>query len=236
MSGRLPTRLPANRRDLALVLLKLYRHLEECYGPQRWWPAEEPFEVMVGAILTQSTAWINVEKAIANLKSAGSLSPAALRNLPLPELSRLIRPALYHNMKALKLKALTEALEPFGDDLDLFFAEEVGELRKRLLSIYGVGEETADSIILYAAGKPIFVIDAYTRRILERLGLGPEKKAYSAYQALFMENLPSTLTLFNEYHGLFVRHGKETCRSMPLCPSCCILEMCQYGQRQNETV
>jgi len=143
----------------------------DCYGPQHWWPAKEPFEVIAGAILTQSTAWVNVEKAIANLKTAGALTPEALRHRSQHEVAELIYSCGYYNTKALKLKAFARWLgDYYNDDLDKLFAGDVETLRRQLLSIYGIGPETADSIILYAANKPVFVIDAYTRRIISRIG------------------------------------------------------------------
>ena len=145
--------------------MEIYRRLFELYGPQHWWPGESPFEVMVGAILTQSTAWQNVEKAIANLKNAGAMSPMALHNIPTDELAQLIHPSGYYNAKALKLQALVRWLgESCGDDLDKLFALDTNTLRHQLLDIHGIGPETADSILLYAANKPVFVIDTYTRR------------------------------------------------------------------------
>jgi endonuclease-3 related protein len=203
----------------------------DCYGPQHWWPADEPFEVMVGAILTQSAAWVNVEKAINNLKNARVLSPQALRRLSLNELANLIRPCGYFNAKARKLKALAEWLgQTCSDDLAKMSAISLRKLRSQLLAVHGIGEETADSIILYAANKPIFVIDAYTRRIIDRIGLAPDSSRYSAYQNLFMENLPHRTALFNEYHALLVQHGKKVCRRRPLCPECCLKDTCHYGQ------
>ena len=191
------------------------------YGRQHWWPANEPFEVMVGAILTQSAAWLNVEKAIANLTAAKALSPQALRQLSLPELATLIRPCGYYNAKARKLQSLADWLgECYQDDLGKLFASSTGQLRQQLLSVYGIGEETADSIILYAANKPIFVIDAYTRRIINRIGLAPDGNSYAAYQALFMDKLPADIGLFNEYHALLVCLGKNVCRKRPLCQQC----------------
>jgi endonuclease-3 related protein len=204
------------------------------YGPQHWWPADEPFEVMVGAILTQSAAWVNARKAINNLKAAGMLSPRALRRLSPTELATLIRPCGYFNAKARKLKALAEWLgQAYSDDPDNIGATSLKRLRPQLLAVHGIGEETADSIILYAASKPIFVIDAYTRRIIDRIGLAPRCSrghSYSAYQSLFMENLPHRTTLFNEYHALLVHHGKKVCRKRPLCPECCLRDICRYGQ------
>jgi endonuclease-3 related protein len=182
-------------------LVQIYQQLFNRYGPQFWWPADEPFEVIVGAILTQSTAWINVEKAISQLKKARVLNPVSLRELSIDELAKLIRSSGYYNVKARKLKAFVERLGNYNDSLEKLFAPDIPLLRKELLSIYGIGQETADSIILYAASKPIFVIDAYTHD--ERL--------------------------FNEYHALLVRHGKEICRkSSPLCHDCCLSDRCQF--------
>ncbi len=202
----------------------------DAYGSQHWWPAEEPFEVMVGAILTQSAAWLNVEKAIANLKAAKALSPQALRRFSLPEITTLIRPCGYYNAKARKLKSLAHWLgEYYNDNLDKLFANDTDHLRQQLLSIHGIGPETADSIILYAANKPIFVIDAYTRRIINRIGLAPESDNYAAYQAFFMENLPADTRLFNEDHALLVCLGKDVCRNRPRCLQCCLRSICHFG-------
>jgi endonuclease-3 related protein len=210
------------------TLLQIYRKLMNRYGPQHWWPADEPFEVIVGAILTQSAAWTNVEKAIASLKEAEALSSQALRRLSQPELARLIRPCGYYNAKALKLKAFAQWLgENYNDDLAQLFASDITHLRQQLLSIHGIGEETADSIILYAANRPIFVIDAYTRRIISRIGIAPDSNSYSAFQSLFMDNLPADATLFNEYHALLVHLGKNVCHNQPLCPNCPLNTICR---------
>lgn len=210
------------------TLLEIYGRLMACYGQQHWWPADEPFEVMVGAILTQSAAWVNVEKAIASLKRAGALSPQALRRMRVQELAALIRPSGYYNAKALKLKSLASWLgDSFNDDLSRFSSVDTAGLRRQLLSVHGIGEETADSILLYAAAKPVFVIDAYTRRIVSRIGTAPDGNSYAHYQRLFMDNLPPDVQLFNEYHALLVRLGKDACRKKPLCERCCLGEMCQ---------
>jgi len=199
------------------------------YGPQYWWPAQEPFEIIVGAILTQSAAWGNVEKAIANLKSAKALSPEALRRLTLSQVAGLIRPCGYYNAKALKLKSFAHWLgEYYNDDLSKLFTNNTDHLRQQLLSVHGIGQETADSIILYAANKPIFVIDAYTRRIINRIGLAPDSNSYPAYQNLFMHNLPADAQLFNEYHALLVCLGKRVCRNHPLCHQCCLNSICHF--------
>ena len=219
-----------DNQALRQVLLNIYHQLMARYGPQYWWPAPESFEIIVGAILTQSAAWGNVEKAIANLKSAGVLSPSALRQLPLTELGRLIHPCGYYNAKALKLKSFAHWLGAhYNDNLSKLFAHDY--LRPQLLSVHGIGQETADSIILYAATKPIFVIDAYTRRIINRIGLAPVSNSYSVYQALFMDNLPTDTRLFNEYHALLVRLAKEVCRRHSFCPQCCLNNFCQFNGR-----
>ncbi len=221
-----------DNQALRQVLLNIYQQLMARYGPQYWWPAPEPFEIIVGAILTQSAAWGNVEKAIANLKSAGALSSSALRRLPLAELARLIHPCGYYNAKALKLKSFAHWLgEHYNDNLSKLFAHDIDYLRQQLLSVHGIGQETADSIILYAANKPIFVIDAYTRRIINRIGLAAVGNSYNAYQTLFMDNLPTDTRLFNEYHALLVRLGKEACRRRPSCPQCCLNDSCQFNGR-----
>ncbi len=224
------------REPVSRALQNIYHRLLACYGPQHWWPAQEPFEVIVGAILTQSAAWVNVEKAIANLKTAGALSPQALRKLSQAEVARLVHPCGYYNAKALKLKAFARWLgENHDDDLNDLFAVDIDSLRRQLLAIYGIGQETADSIVLYAAGRPIFVIDAYTRRIITRTGFAPKDNTYAAYQALFMTNLKPDAALFNEYHALLVRLAKEICRPRPLCPRCCLNDICQfYSQSQHD--
>lgn len=210
-------------------MLGIYHRLLAHFGPQHWWPAPEPFEVIVGAILTQSAAWGNVEKAIANLRAAGTLSPRALRRLSLSELATLIHPCGYYNAKALKLRSFAFWLgNHYNDDLDRLFANDTEDLRQQLLSVNGIGQETADSIILYAAGKPVFVIDAYARRIISRLGLAPGKDSYGAYQAFFMEHLPPDTQLCNEYHALLVCLAKNVCRRRPLCPRCCLNDICHF--------
>jgi endonuclease-3 related protein len=219
-----------DNEKISQQLKEIYRRLFAAFGPQHWWPADEPFEVMVGAILTQSVAWRNVEQAITNLKAAGALSPRALRRLSVAEIAPLVRPCIYYNIKARKLKALVEWFEKCcRDDLNALVAMETADLRRRLLSVWGIGEETADSIVLYAAGKPVFVIDAYTRRIIDRVGLKPNGNSYGAYQSLFAGNLPEDARLFNEYHALLVRLGKNICRSHPLCNQCCLNSVCRFG-------
>ena len=213
------------------ALTEVYDRLLARFGPQHWWPAETRFEVMVGAVLTQATAWGNVEKAIARLKEADALSPGGLRRLPVDELAQLVYPSGYYNAKARKLKALVEYLEEaFGDDLDAMGRSDTPALREELLGIHGIGDETADDILLYALGKPVFVVDAYTRRLFHRLGLAPERGPYSEYGALFNDNLPCDAAMFGEYHALIVRLGVEHCRKTPACAGCCLLEVCPTGK------
>ena len=212
------------------ALTDVYDRLFDRYGPQHWWPGETPFEVIIGAILTQSTAWTNVEKAIANLKSAGALDPEFLHSISIDKLATLIRPSGYYNAKAAKLKTFVEWLtRDYGGSLDRLFELDTSDLRKELLSIHGIGPETADSILLYAAHRPIFVIDAYTKRIIGRLGLAPSSDSYEAFQQLFMDNLPQDEGMSNEYHALLVRHGKDVCRKTPKCDGCCLAGLSKKG-------
>lgn len=218
------------KRD-ARPLVEIYHRLYQRYGPQHWWPGESRFEIVVGAILTQSAAWKNVERALENLKTAGCFSAQALREIPEGELAVLLRPSGYFNAKARKLKAFINHLwAEYRGDLGLLLGKDGADLRRELLSIYGIGEETADDIVLYAAEQPSFVIDAYTRRILQRLGLSPREESYRAYQQLFHGALPPDASLYNEYHALLDRHAKESCKKEPLCEGCCLLEMCPTGR------
>jgi endonuclease III related protein len=226
----LMVKYPLMNKSVQNRLEEIYSRLFKNYGTQRWWPAGSPFEVMVGAILTQSAAWKNVETAIANLKAAGVLSPAALREIDLQRLAVLIRPAVYYNVKARKLKALVQwFMSSCNDDISMMRMKDAGKLRAELLDVWGIGEETADSIVLYAAEKPVFVIDAYTRRIIDHIGLKPDGNRYSDYQALLVRNLPADTVVYNEYHALLVHLGKETCRPKPLCSGCCIKDICKTG-------
>lgn len=200
----------------------MYSRLFEHFGPQGWWPGGTAFEVTVGAILTQNTNWGNVEKAIANLKAAKLLSPRKLYALPERRLAALIRPSGYYNIKAKRLRALLKMLcEKYGGSLKRVFRLPLAGLREELLSVNGIGEETADSIVLYAAEKPTFVVDAYTRRILSRHGLCQPGAAYSEVKQIFESKLKPDVKLYNEYHALLVRLGKMLCRARnPLCDKC----------------
>jgi endonuclease-3 related protein len=203
------------------ILEEIYQRLHKAFGPQYWWPAETPFEVIVGAILTQNTVWTNVEKAIRKLKEERLLTPKALKEIPEKRLARIIRSTGYYNQKAKKLKNFMQFLfDNYQGSLTRMFAEDFLSLRAKLLEINGIGLETADSILLYAGDKPIFVVDAYTRRILSRHQLIKPDATYSEIQNYFMDNLENEVRLFNEYHALLVRLGKEVCRQKPDCSHC----------------
>ena len=213
------------------TLLDIYDRLLDRYGPQGWWPADSAFEVMVGTILVQATSWINAERAINALKSSDLLSPDAIRRASESHLADTIRPGGYHNSKARKLKALAKFLGTrFDDDANALTTESLEPLRQELLEIHGIGEETADTIILYAAGHATFIADAYTRRLFGRLGLSPAEPSYAGYRRMFMAILPPEPELYAEYHALIVRHGVEACRSVPLCSKCPLLGICVEGR------
>jgi len=203
------------------TLTEIYELLYAAFGPQHWWPGETPFEIITGAILTQNTSWANVEKAIANLKSAGYLTAEALHHIGLTRLAELIRPAGYYNIKAKRLKSWVSWLfDTYEGELTNLERISSDQLRQELLAIKGVGRETADSILLYALGRPVFVVDAYTARITVRHGLIDADADYEQLRELFESNLPHEATLFNEYHALLVRTGKEFCRPKAKCPGC----------------
>jgi endonuclease-3 related protein len=203
-------------------LIKIYQRLYKVFGPQHWWPGDTPFEIAVGAILTQNTNWGNVEKAISNLKKQNALSAKAIHKMAVKELSGLIRPAGYFNIKAKRLKCFIEFLmNDYRGSMKRMKNEDMHSLRKKLLSINGIGPETADSILLYALKKPIFVIDAYTKRVLSRHDIMEHAKPYEKFQELFHSSLKEDVKLFNEYHALFVRAGKTYCKlKNPLCDKC----------------
>lgn len=208
--------MPAGKR-----IREIHDLLFARFGPQHWWPGESPLEVLVGAVLTQNTNWGNVSLAIEALKREGLLSFTAMENMPIETLAALIRPSGYYNQKAKRLKGLLAAIRESSGDLESFFSLSTPELRERLLAVRGIGPETADSIILYGAGRPIFVVDAYTHRILSRHSLVGEESDYQELQELFMDTLPADPQLFNEYHALLVRVGKEYCKkSTPRCEEC----------------
>ncbi|MBI2609021.1 MAG: hypothetical protein HYW47_05400 [Deltaproteobacteria bacterium] len=198
------------------------------HGPQNWWPGETSFEVMIGAILTQNTSWTNVEKAILNLKNKKILDPHKMLRVHNTQLAKLIRPSGYFNQKANKLKNYLNFFKnKYGFFVQKMKKESVEKLRNELLEVNGIGPETADSILLYALEKPIFVIDAYTKRIFSRLSLCRESVSYYDLQSIFMTQLPQKTSLYNEYHALIVHHGKNICKkSKPRCGDCSLQSMC----------
>lgn len=203
-------------------LLRIYNILFDEYGPQHWWPGETQDEIIIGAILTQNTAWSNVEKAISNLKANNLLSLSALEQSEQEIVANLIRPSGYFNQKAERLITVSRKLLNYSPP------SNSEQLRNFLLSIRGIGNETADSIMLYAYSYPSFVVDTYTQRIFQRLGWLPEKSTYAYVRAFFMDKLPSEVTLFNEYHALLVRHAKTYCKKQPDCLQCPLKELCNY--------
>ncbi|MHC4125704.1 MAG: endonuclease III domain-containing protein [Planctomycetota bacterium] len=202
-------------------LTQIYQLLFDRFGPQNWWPGETRFEIIIGAILTQNTNWANVEKAIKNLKSADLLTPEKLHHFDLPNLAGLIRPAGYYNIKAKRLKNFINWLfSKYDGQLINLENQDTDKLRIELLDIKGIGPETADSILLYAFERPIFVVDAYTARIAVRHGLIEPEADYEQLSELFQSNLPQDVRFFNEYHALLVRTGKDYCKPKAKCPSC----------------
>ena len=214
-------------------LLKIYNSLFKRFGPQHWWPGNTPFEVIIGAILTQNTSWTNVEKAINSLKASGLFSPKGLYDMPLATLAQLIKSSGYFNIKAKRLKNFLSFLfDDYRGNLDAMIKEDGLILREKLLKVNGLGPETADSILLYACGYPVFVVDAYTKRIFSRHSFVSLDDNYHQIQTLFMDNLPKDTQLYNEYHALIVRVGKDLCKKKPLC-SICPLEYDLHKQRKN---
>jgi len=206
-------------------LMAVYRRLHAAHGPQHWWPGDSVFEIMVGAVLTQNTVWTNVEKAIVNLKAAKALSPAAIAAAPHRRLAAWLKPSGYFNIKAQRLHALCAWLIRKGG------AKRIARLptdvlRAELLQVHGIGPETADDILLYAFNRPVFVIDAYTRRLFQRLGLIQGNENYEALRKLFEAALATDAPLFNEYHALIVAHAKDVCRKRPLCGACKLGPLC----------
>jgi endonuclease-3 related protein len=209
-------------KNIYQILYEIYESLFAHFGPQNWWPADTPFEICVGAILTQNASWKNVKIAIDNLKKKDLLDPFKLYEIPLESLSQIIKPSGFYNTKAKRLKNFVKFLiENYQGDLNILFSKGLEKAREELLNIKGLGKETVDSILLYAGNLPIFVVDAYTYRILHRHSLVPEEATYEEMQALFMENLPQNPQLFNEFHALLVACGKNFCKKKePLCETC----------------
>lgn len=205
-----------------LLFLKMFHAMLDALGPSRWWPAETPFEVAVGAVLTQNTNWGNVAKAMTALKAAGPFTARGLLTLPEAELAERIRPAGYFRLKAKRLRNLLSMLVVEADgDITKLAGRDLDTVRGLFLSVSGVGPETADSILLYALGYPSFVVDAYTARICQRHALAPEDADYHALRELFMDALPEDVALYNELHALLVRVGNGWCRPRaPKCETC----------------
>lgn len=208
--------------ECADSLLRIYTLLYKKFGARHWWPGETRLEIIVGAILTQNTAWSNVEKAIANLKKGRLLKVRELSRISEKKLARLIRPAGYYNIKSRRIKNFLKFLNTVYDgSIDRMFRTEIAALREKLLGINGIGPETADSILLYAGKKPVFVVDAYTKRIFSRHGFIREEADYKEIQNFFLRNLKSDARLFNEFHALIVEVGKNLCRPIkPMCNAC----------------
>lgn len=203
------------------LLIKIYQKLYENYGARNWWPGETTFEVMVGAILTQNTSWKNVEKAIGRLKEQNLLTPEGIYQIKKSKLSKLIRSSGYYRVKADRLKSFVRFLfSEYSGKIYRMEFERDEDLREKLLRVKGIGPETADSILLYGLKRPIFVVDAYTKRILSRHGIVPENASYEEIQGLFMSNLPHDEKLFNEYHALLVHLGKTLCKKNAKCDIC----------------
>ncbi len=215
-----------------LDLLNIYQKLLDHYGTRDWWPAESPFEVVIGAILTQNTNWNNVEKAMTNLRQADALTVDAIMNLTLAELEQLIRPSGFFRQKAERLHLFCRyLLDQYQGDLKYLFDQDLNLVRNELLKLKGIGPETADSMLLYAGQRPSFVVDAYTNRLFGRLGVLSGKEKYTTVRDLFMSHLPEDIQLYNEYHALIVIHCKDFCRKRPLCNNCPCVDICLYKQQ-----
>jgi len=200
-------------------IYRIYKILYQTFGPQHWWPGDTPFEVMVGAILTQNTAWKNVEKAINNLKEKKLLSPEAIYNTSVQEIAEIIKPSGFFNIKARRLKSfISSFVENYGRNIKNMKRNK--NIREELLSISGIGKETADSILLYALDMPVFVVDAYTKRVLLRHNIINASASYDEIQSLLTKSIPRDVKIYNEYHALIVRLAKEYCRKNPLCDNC----------------
>ncbi len=212
------------------LLAQAYNLMFDHFGPRHWWPAETTFEIIVGAILTQSVSWRNVSKAIEDLRKAGLLDLKAMYVAPIESIEQEIVPTLYWRMKAKKLKAfVNHVMEKYAGSLENFLVKDMDELRTELLSLFGIGPETADSIILYAAQKPIFVVDAYTRRIFHRLGIFKEDVTYDDMQRYFMRHLPPDVQYYNEYHALIDGVGNNFCANKrPKCEQCPVHSLCKH--------
>lgn len=216
------------RQDLEWLFAKLFGY----YGPREWWPTVHggDFELVIGAILVQNVSWKSTKIALTDLREAGIWSFEAILSADDSDLHRLVRPTVYWRMKTRKLKEFAQfIIETHGGCLQELFALEIDEMRRQLLGVWGIGPETADDIVLYGAGKPSFVIDAYTKRLLKRLGFDVKPDSYAAYQALFHQSLPEDADLFNEYHALIDYHSANVCKARPLCGDCVLADDCPTG-------
>ena len=212
-----------------LTIYQIFQRLMHGYGPQKWWPAETPFEVMVGSVLTQNTSWVNVERAIGNMKKQNALSASRIATMTHERLARLLTPVGYFNVKATRLKNFCQWYLAHGGQRQLQKIP-TETLRHLLLEVNGIGPETADDMLLYAFGRPVFVIDAYTRRLFVRLGIIDGRESYETLRSLFetkLARVKEKVTLFNEYHALIVHHAKYICRNKPLCHECCLCQRCK---------
>jgi endonuclease-3 related protein len=228
--GNKEMRISETSDGTAGYLWMIYRRLNDHFGNLNWWPGDTPFEIIVGAILTQNTNWKNVESALENLKDHGLFEPHALLREDVETIAGLIRPSGYYNIKTQRLRAFLQFLnDEYHSNVQAMFDRDIWALRSQLLNIRGIGEETADSILLYAGGMSIFVVDAYTKRILQRAGMITESWGYRDIQKLFMDHLPHDVGLFNQYHALLVNTGKYYCRKRPLCEQCPLYDVEQGG-------
>lgn len=212
---------------MSLDFKSVYNLLQAQHGEQDWWPGDNAFEIIIGAILTQNTAWTNVEKALANLKQANALSLPGILDVDQDSLAELIRPSGYYNQKAKRLQGFCAWLDEQGG-IEALQQRDTLELRKELLAINGIGPETADDILLFALERPVFVIDAYTRRLFSRLDLIAGQEKYDELRLQFEERLNGNTNLYNEYHALIVIHAKDVCRKTPLCEQCNLSAHCRY--------
>ncbi len=204
-----------------------YDRLLDTYGKQAWWPAQSRFEIIIGAILGQNTAWVNVEKAIANLTSQHITTAYTILATPIASLAEFIRPSGFFNVKAKRLRAFCQWFCDVGG-FDYLETQSTTDLRQQLLSLHGIGAETADDILLYCLARPVFVIDAYTRRIFSRLGTIDGKEPYEQLRYWFENSLASDVNVYQQYHALIVEHAKQSCRTKPICDTCCLTKRCYF--------
>ena len=213
-----------------ITLTTLYRELLRHFGPRNWWPADSPFEVIIGAILTQNTSWRNVEKALENLKKHNALDPVVMERMKTEKIAGFIRSSGFYNQKARTIKGfLLYYKTKYNVKIEFTVEETLGTLRKDLLQIKGIGEETADCILLYAFKKTTFVVDSYTKRIITRIGINSDVKSYKSLKRIIESSIPEDMAIYNEFHSLFVQLGREYCRSKPLCNFCPVLRNCKFA-------